>query len=262
MPSTELLASGEVGLLADENAQRLCSLFSEAAWECLLTLRDMSLSRGAGTARFKELYAAGLASVSTWNAEVVREEVVRLEARYPEAVTIFQYVYVLLAKEVGDDPQSALTDAFPPLEEVYHIFLRRVCASPDVLAGASFFSEPMIQRRVVFLECFRNAMHDVLRRRTRGRPAAIVNLQPMPAPVLHRTPPSLPAPPSLPGEDEEEPPQRPSVLRAAMDEVVVAQHQDEDDDDRCVSVSRSPCFFDDEDAAATTAAASASKNAE
>jgi hypothetical protein len=159
---------GEVGILADENAQRLCSIFSEAATNCLVTLKE--LSQKHGTSRFNNLYAAGLLVVPSWTSDVVREEVTRIEAQYPEARTIFLYVYILLVGEVGDDVTAAHADP-PTMEEVYHAFLRRVCVSPDVMLGMPFFHEPLAHRRVVFLDCFRNALHDILRRRTRGRPA-------------------------------------------------------------------------------------------
>jgi len=265
------LAAGEVGLLSDENAQRLCSIFSESAWSCLATLRDMSARHGA--ARFRELYTAGLSCVRNWNADVVREEVVRLQAQYPEADTVFQYVYVLLIKEVGDDATSATGPSFPSIEEAYHVYLCRLCACPDVAGGDAFFSLPLLERRIVYLDCFRNALHDVLRRRTGGRPA-------MTGPVVGAAAP--PRPPSSPESEDgnsvrTRPPRLPPSASSFREAVASARvrpsappseaaskkshvfaagpsldAEDKEDkggkmdaEDKCVEVSRSPCFFED-----------------
>lgn len=239
--------------MADENAQRLCTIFSETAWDCLLTLRDMI--SGHDSARFDDLYEAGLSCVRGWNSEVVREEVLKFQSTYPETSTLFKYVYVLLLKEVGDDFDLA-TQRMPNLEECYHLFLCRVCSSSDVKRGASFFSQPLLQRKALYIECFRNAMHDVLRRRTLGRAASslleveqVKNLQEMP--------------PLLPLENSE-------TAAAAVhdsdcqDDVIDAIDADvssssvresshkSTEEPRIVGVSRSPCFFEDEDVASAS----------
>lgn len=242
--------SGDVGLLADENAQRLCSIFSEAAWECLSTLKDMSRKHGATSGRYKDLFAAGLASVRTWNADVVREEVVRIQAQYPEAETVFRYVYVLLIKEVGDDAVAATGPLFPTMEEAYHLFLCRLCSAPDVCE--SFFSQPLLQRRVVFMDCFRNALHDVLRKRTGGRPA-MSSTTSAPPPPERSSPEEADAASERSGGAAGS---RQSVLREAMGAVaaaktVVETEQEEegpaaaDEADKCVRVSKAPCFFEE-----------------
>jgi hypothetical protein len=270
MPPSQqpLLAAGEVGLLADENAQRLCSIFSESAWGCLSTLRDMSARHGV--VRFQELYCAGLACVRNWNADVVREEVVRLQAQYPEATTVFQYVYVLLIKEVGDDACSATGPTFPSLEEAYHVYLCRLCACPDVAGGDRFFSLPLLERRVVYIECFRNALHDVLRRRTGGRPA----MAGAPAQPLASVPEGSSSPASKDAASPAPPPPSfrsavasartrvsgpPSEAGASATSAPVAPTPvNTDSEEKCVAVSRSPCFFEDgEDDAASAKRSSA-----
>jgi hypothetical protein len=274
MPTTSqqpLLAAGEVGLLADENAQRLCSIFSESAWGCLSTLRDMSARHGV--ARFQELYCAGLACVRNWNADVVREEVVRLQAQYPEAATVFQYVYVLLIKEVGDDACSDTGPAFPSIEEAYHVYLCRLCACPDVAGGDRFFSLPLLERRVVYIDCFRNALHDVLRRRTGGRPA-MAGVPSVAAPQLLA---SVPEGSSSPvSEDAASPAPPPPSFRSAVASArtrvsgatsaptapAAPMPAPADSEEKCVAVSRSPCFFEDgEDDGRSSVAASGAVSA-
>lgn len=258
-----LVAPGEVGLLADENAQRLCTIFSESAWGCLMTLRDMSA--GHGPSRFQGLYRAGLACVQNWNADVVREEVSRLQAQYPEANTIFQYVYVLLIKEVGDDASIATGPSFPALEEVYHVFLCRLCACPDVAIGERFFSMPLLERRVVYIDCFRNAFHDVLRRRTGGKPAMTGPVVPQVAPPLLSSDPGQEADEvsiaPLPSKCGSSSSFRQAVTSAAKEKKGSSEaplqnnsqcdgagkEEEVGDEEKCVEVSRSPCFFDDDD---------------
>jgi hypothetical protein len=239
---------GEVGILADENAQRLCSIFSEAAMNCLVTLRD--LSEKHGIARFNDMYKAGLTVVPSWTSDVVREEVMRLEAQYPETRTIFHYVYILLIGEVGDDATIAQID-MPLLEEAYHVFLRRVCASSDVMKGRSFFQEPLLNRRVVFLDCFRNSIHDILRRRTRGRPAATPAAPaatPAATPAAAAAAPAAAAPTSLRTALRAVP--APSGTATTISEAAASLFEglEEDDDSspKTICVSASPCFFEDD----------------
>lgn len=245
MKSTRVIssaASGDVGLLSDENAQRLCSIFSESAWNCLLTLREMSQRHGP--ARFKDLYLAGLSCVRNWNADVVKEEVVRMQAQYPESDTIFQYVYVLLIKEVGDDTHSATTGTmFPSVEEAYHVFLCRLCASPDVCSnGEAFFLQPLLERRAVYIECFRNAMHDILRRRTGGRPALVTATQNGDTAAASRE-----------VDDTASHHTKASSFRDAV--VVVARSREDDCNTKCVEVSNSPCFFEENEDGKTSCSA-------
>ena len=249
-----LLACGDVGILSDENAQRLCSIFSEAAWSCLSTLRSMSARHGP--TRFRDLYLAGLSCVRNWNADVVREEVVRMQAQYPEADTVFQYVYILLIKEVGDDACSATGSAFPPIEEAYHVFLCRLCACPDVCGGETFFNLSLLERRIVYIECFRNALHDVLRRRTQGRPAMgghIVPFSSQSAEVatVDSAPQQHVVDVGKKGGGSSASSSAVSSFREAVasirnsEPLKVTVVDTSNNDDKCIEVSRSPCFFED-----------------
>lgn len=251
-----LLACGDVGILSDENAQRLCSIFSEAAWGCLSTLRSMSARHGP--TRFRDLYLAGLSCVRNWNADVVREEVVRIQAQYPEADTVFQYVYILLIKEVGDDACSATGAAFPPIEEAYHVFLCRLCACPDVCAGEAFFNLSLLERRIVFIESFRNALHDVLRRRTQGRPAMggpivqVAEVATIDSTHHHQHVVDVGKKGGGSSRSSAVSSFREAVASirtadavAAAEPPKVAVVDTPNDDDKCVEVSRSPCFYED-----------------
>lgn len=166
--SSHPFTTGEVGVLGEENAQRLCSAFSEMAYECLIALANMSSKHG--TPSFLQLYRAGLACVPQWSHEVLKEEVSGLEARYSESELLYQYCYLSLMadlgeKGAGESDLQAIIQSMPPLSKFYHIFLNRVCASPDVMRGQFFFDQPYAARRAVFIECFRNALHDVVRQR-------------------------------------------------------------------------------------------------
>lgn len=157
---TSAVAGGEVGLMADENAQRLCSIFAESAISCLRQLHEMSSEHG--TIKAQHLYIVGLQTISTWNTDILREEVLRLELAYPELRRLHSYVYLSLVEMLG----VAASHAFhtPQVEDTYHAFMKRVASAPDVTKGSWFFDVPQAHRRCTFVESLRNAVHDMLRR--------------------------------------------------------------------------------------------------
>jgi hypothetical protein len=158
-------AVGEVGLFADEVAQRLCSVFGEAALACLETLKELSTGRGDPT-KFLGLYQAGLATVPNWTVDVVQDEVTRIEAKYSEARLLLHYVYVLLVNML--DPNSTSPPPYiPSLVEAYHLFLKKLCAQSDVRLCTRFFDQSFACKRAVFLECLRMALHDLVRQHYR-----------------------------------------------------------------------------------------------
>jgi len=154
-----LAVSGDVGMLAEENAQRLVSIFCEAAMACLGSLREVVAARGGAAA----YYARGLTYMRQWPVDTLNEEVARIEAQYPEAQALHKYVVICALAEASSS-QSVANLGIPPLAETYHAFLKRVVASPDVQRVPEFLDSPMLQRRVVFLDAFRNAFHDAARR--------------------------------------------------------------------------------------------------
>jgi hypothetical protein len=161
-----LAVAGETGLLDDEHAQRLCSIFTESGLSSLVHLRDLSADHASsnltGGDRFDRLFAVGLNTVRSWSPEVIREEVVRLEARYPEIHALFIFVYLSLL-ETLEAPMRDME--VPRVEDAYHGFMCRVAEAPDVVRGRFFFDLPHAHQRVTFVECFRNALHDIVRRR-------------------------------------------------------------------------------------------------
>jgi hypothetical protein len=165
--TSSLVVSGDVGLLADENAQRLVSIFMEAGMSCLQNLRDVVekelVSKGKDPSFFQRLYAPGLASISQWSIDMLQGEVVDIEARYPETTSLHQFVYLSLLSEAAYS-QKIPNVVVPSLPETYHAFLKRLVTAWDVQRGQCFFQMPQSQRRVVFLEAFRNAYHDMARR--------------------------------------------------------------------------------------------------
>jgi hypothetical protein len=159
-----LAVSGDVGMLALENAQRLVSIFCEAAMSCLGSLREVAERRGGSEASRLQAYARGLGCIRQWSVEVLHEEVAAMEAQYPEASALHRFVTVAAISELADTLVSVPGVIVPPLAETYHAFLKRVVASSDVTRLAAFLEAPMAHRRVVFLDAFRNAYHDTARR--------------------------------------------------------------------------------------------------
>lgn len=174
-----LAVSGDVGILADENAQRLVSIFSEAVTACLQELREMVEIRLKGSPGFQIQYAKGLASIRNFSSEVLQGEIARLEAKYPETRKLHQFVFINTLSEAAY-AQTIPSLVVPPMAETYHCFLKRVISSSDVQRGQSFFDAPLFQRRVVFLDAFRNAFHDVARRCASAAEAAPPMVLPRP----------------------------------------------------------------------------------
>jgi hypothetical protein len=164
-------------MLALENAQRLVSIFCEAAMSCLGSLREVAERRGGSEAARQQAYARGLGCIRQWSVEVLHEEVAAMEAQYPEASALHRYVTVAAVSELADNFATVPGVVVPPLAETYHAFLKRVVAAPDVSRLAAFLEAPMAHRRVVFLDAFRNAYHDTARRSAARRAQPLHPLQ-------------------------------------------------------------------------------------
>ncbi len=258
-------ASGEVGVLGEENAQRLCSAFSESVYECLTSLSNLSSKQDSSGSSFLQLYCAGLACVPQWTHDVLKEEVAGLEARYPEAELLYQYCYLSLLADLGENDRdqgdlSVIISTMSPLSKFYHLFLNRVCASPDVTRGRFFFDQPHAHRRVVFLECFRNALHDVVRQQRRPGPQLLAAPEKGQKNCYNKA-----VEDNFNKREGSDNKAQSSVFKTAL--VIAAEdkhisdvtsnkredptRRDEDDgnsfsDEKIVHVSSSPCFFADE----------------
>ena len=165
--SPGLAVSGDVGILAEENAQRLISIFMEAGMSCLLHLRDVVekelRSKGKDLTTFPKFYKSGLASIGQWSSDMLQGEVSDIEAQYPETRKLHQFVFVsVLSEAVYSNGMANLM--IPSVSESYHSFLKRLVGNADVQRGAQFLELPLCHRRVVFLDAFRNAYHDMARK--------------------------------------------------------------------------------------------------
>lgn len=157
--------SGDVGVLLDESPQRLLSILIESAMGSLDALNTLACHHAP--AKFSRLYAAGIKSIGTWNSEVIREEVSKLTSKYPECADLFKYSYLRLLSFLRPD----LTQFHvPTFDEFYHSYMRRVSEADDVGRGKVFFELPFAHKRVVFVECFRNSLHDTARRHSLRSP--------------------------------------------------------------------------------------------
>jgi len=166
LPAPAALAvSGDVGFLADENAQRLVSIYIEdvsATLQCLRETVEAHL-KGASGACVQTTFERGLAVLRQCSADSVAEQVAALQARYPETEVLHRYVLVSLLSEAAY-AEGMHTLLLPSVAETYHAFTRRVASHPDVQQTLGFLQQPLAARRVVFLDAFRNAMHDQARR--------------------------------------------------------------------------------------------------
>jgi len=165
--SPGLAVSGDVGVLAEENAQRLISIFMEAGMSCILHLRDVVekelRSKGKDLTTFHKFYKSGLASIGQWSSDMLQGEVSDIEAQYPETRKLHQFVFVsVLSEAVYSNGMANLM--IPSVSETYHSFLKRLVGNSDVQRGVHFLEMPLCHRRVVFLDAFRNAYHDMARK--------------------------------------------------------------------------------------------------
>jgi hypothetical protein len=186
-----LAVSGDVGILAEENAQRLVSIFTEDGTLMLLKMTDIVKkdlqAKGGNMANFDRLYKKLLSSIGEWSSEMLQKEVSDMEAMYPEIKMLHQFVYVNVMSEAAY-ATCTRNLVVPSLVEVYHAFLKRLVASLDVQKGAQFLELPLSHRRVVFLDAFRNAYHDLARRSCSAQAVVVTALpQPSQRTASHRT---------------------------------------------------------------------------
>lgn len=159
-----LTVTGDVGFLADENAQRLVSIYVEEISDTLTCLREavhshVRLTKGACP---RATFERGLAVLQQCSADALVEQVAAMQARYPETDVLHRYVLVSLLSEAAY--AEAMTSlVLPTVVETYHAFARRVALHPDARQGLAFLDQPLAARRVVYLDAFRNAMHDQAR---------------------------------------------------------------------------------------------------
>jgi len=162
-----LAVSGDVGILAEENAQRLVSIFAEDFTLMLLKMTDVVKkdlqAKGGNMANFDRLYKRLLASIGEWSSDMLQKEVCDMEAMYPEIKKLHQFVFVNVMSEAAY-ATCMKSLVVPSLVDVYHAFLKRLVTSYDVQRGVQFLELPLSHRRVVFLDAFRNAYHDMARK--------------------------------------------------------------------------------------------------
>lgn len=175
MPVT--LVAGEAGLLAEENAQRLLSIFMEAGMSCLVQLHKVVetqlKAKSRDDALFVKYYRNGLSSIAQWPSTMVRGEIADIEAHYPELQKLHQFVFISVMNEAAY--ASAMENfSVPPVFDAYHGFLKRLVGETDVQRGGSFLDLPLIYRKVVFVQAFRNAYHDLAQKHYIAPPAPLV----------------------------------------------------------------------------------------
>ena len=225
-------ASGEVGLLGEEAAQRLLSIFAEAAGACLVQMHVMSLAHG--DAKYNTLYNVGLDLVQRWDYEVAQEEAVRMENAYPEVPSLHSFVFLWLLDRLCDDVEIK-TLSVPPLSHVYASFMKRVASHADTRRGREFIDGFELCRRTVYVDAFRGAYHDFLHRR---------DAFPQRAAVKTRREPVV-----SPDEAASQIGKSPSALHLAIERQTAASNGAEDAHSGCtraVSLG-APCFFGQEE---------------
>ena len=158
-------STGDVGLLAEEEAQRLLAILSETVMTSLRQIHLMSIKHGA--VKYNSLFDIGLGVIKRWDDDVVQEETLRLETLYPEASALHSYVFLWLLERLTTDV-SLLDFSVPPISDVFSRFVKRVVAHSHVAQGNAFMSCPEPYRRAVFVEAFRNAYHDIVRQSQRS----------------------------------------------------------------------------------------------
>lgn len=164
--------SGDVGMLADENAQRLVSIFQEGATLFLVDVKEAVLA--ANPVKQQQVaFVRFLATARGWTQDVTQPVVAKLEATYPETSVLHRYVVISVLSEAAY-AQGITVLNVPPVAEAFNVFLQRVTSSSDVQDVPHFLAAPLAHRRVVFLEAFRNAYHDVARRHLVSQNGAVV----------------------------------------------------------------------------------------
>ena len=158
-------ASGEVGILGEEAAQRLLSVFAEAATCCLSQLRTLALQHGSD--KHDTLFEVGLNLVLKWDADIANEETSRMELVYPELSSLHTYVFLWLLDKFCSN-EDLHQPSIPGVGEIYGAFMKRVAGHRDVRKGEIFLERSgELSRRSVYVDAFRCVYHDAMRRSIR-----------------------------------------------------------------------------------------------
>lgn len=159
-------ASGEVGLLGEEAAQRLLSIFGEAATCCLAQVRELALKHGVS--KHDALFEVGLNLVLKWDLDIANEETSRMEIAYPEIASLHTYVFLWLLDRLCSN-EDLRTPAIPVIGEIYAAFMKRIAGHRDVRKGQSFLESSELVRRSLYVDAFRCVYHDAVQKAIRRR---------------------------------------------------------------------------------------------
>uniref|UniRef100_A0A6C0C363 Uncharacterized protein n=1 Tax=viral metagenome TaxID=1070528 RepID=A0A6C0C363_9ZZZZ len=154
-------ASGEVGLLGEEAAQRLLSIYGEAATCCFAQLKELSLQHGES--KQDALFDVGLNLVCKWDIDIATEEASRLEIAYPEILSLHTYVFLWLMDRLCSN-ENLHAPVLPQLGEIYAAFMKRVAKHRDVRKGPCFLDWSELVRRSVYVDAFRCVYHDAVQK--------------------------------------------------------------------------------------------------
>ena len=155
-----------MGVLGEEAAQRLLSIFAEAATCCLVQLKELALQHGIG--KHDALFEVGLNLVLKWDVDIATEETSRMELAYPEISSLHAYVFLWLL-DILCSNKNLHTPAIPVIGEIYAAFMKRVADHRDVRKGVRFLETHELVRRSVYVDAFRWVYHDVVQTAIRRR---------------------------------------------------------------------------------------------
>lgn len=145
--------TGDVGIFSSEHAQRLLGVVHNETDSILGNLHTLAAKR---TGDVQRLYLAGLNVIPSWSDDVIKSQVVRIEAEYPDFNKLHVYCYLLLKKNMNSTTTTA-----PSTSTFYAKFLKNLCSSPEVGKSTFMSDVDFVNRRSIVLHCLRMTYHDL-----------------------------------------------------------------------------------------------------
>ena len=151
--NTKQIITGDVGIFSSEHTQRLLGIVHNETDNILGNLQALAAKR---TGDVQRLYLAGLNVIPSWSGDVIKSQLVRIEAEYPDFNKLHVYCYLLLKKNMNSTTTTA-----PSTSAFYAKFLKNLCACPEVGKSTFISGVDFVNRRSIVLHCLRMTYHDL-----------------------------------------------------------------------------------------------------
>lgn len=140
------------GAFSEESGQRFLRIMQDA---CDATFEDLYAH---SMPHHPTRYCDCLDRVSSWDASVVKDELSRIKARYPDVQDVFKSVYLAYVKSMRGSKTSKLVISMPKLDQFVHTNFANFSKHRYVRDARYFKTNSVLERRVVCMDALRDSM--------------------------------------------------------------------------------------------------------